>query len=628
MAADPQRQETPTNDLFGRWLAHHEQQSGDQADPAASSEGTPAEPATPPASRRLPSAAVASSAVQRDPMIGSRIVPPSSFGTRRPTADSADQATERAKPQDWEPIVMRSVRTRSEKEVSKKTPKPADRPGRLQRLKARLVDPTPEAPDEAAEEAAEPELAGSPAPSAAPVATPAAPVVTRSIEETIRAAVRHTEAPVARHALPAHDAEPVRSAPQVPSPEAVAPAAAEGPDEVAPHAVRAFVDAPRIPEPVVEPVIEPAAPEAAEPVVAEPVAAEPVAAEPVAAEPVAAEPVVAEPVVAEPTVLAAEPVVEPALEPVPTKESVAAVLEQVAARVAARVTQIEPEPLEPQDLPESPWSDPDAASDEPPARFSFLSRSLRQLREEREGPEDRPAGRAPSARPGAVDAAPDQVAEEARPRASAPAPAAPAPVAQAPVPEPPSSAHEPALEHRSVLVAEPEPEVEAEPEPEVQPAPLSTSKHDRVATEMPGVYTFRAKRTVRRMLTIAMLMALVGTAYFGLAAYDIRDTGSIGLATISVLATAMLWAIRAGASVTKLEVHQGQLEVVQQGARFVFDLHSQYTNIQVHGEPGRRGWKVLFPRRGMAPFAVDASMVDPDDFMRVLRFFRPELVSH
>ena len=68
--------------------------------------------------------------------------------------------------------------------------------------------------------------------------------------------------------------------------------------------------------------------------------------------------------------------------------------------------------------------------------------------------------------------------------------------------------------------------------------------------------------------------------------------------------------------------------MIQQGGRFIFDLASQYTRFEVHGEPGQRGWKVLFPRRGMAPFTVDASMVDPDDFMRVLRFFRPQLVHH
>jgi len=168
--------------------------------------------------------------------------------------------------------------------------------------------------------------------------------------------------------------------------------------------------------------------------------------------------------------------------------------------------------------------------------------------------------------------------------------------------------------------------VEAAPEPEA--APRKVSKHDQVATEMPGVYKFAAKRTSRRLLTIALLIGLVVSAYFVRTAIQVKDTPSMGLAAIVVLSTVMVWAIRGGASVTTLVVHQGQLEVVQQGGRFIFDLASQYTRFEVHGEPGHRGWKVLFPRRGMAPFTVDASMVDPDDFMRVLRFFRPQLVNH
>jgi hypothetical protein len=124
------------------------------------------------------------------------------------------------------------------------------------------------------------------------------------------------------------------------------------------------------------------------------------------------------------------------------------------------------------------------------------------------------------------------------------------------------------------------------------------------------------------------MIGVVTTAYFVRAAVHTKDNVSIGLAAIVVLATAMVWAIRAGASLTLLEVHQGQLQVVQQGSRYIFDLASQYTRFEVHGEPGHHGWYVLFPRRGMPPFKVDRSMVDPDDFMRVLRFFRPQLVLH
>jgi hypothetical protein len=162
----------------------------------------------------------------------------------------------------------------------------------------------------------------------------------------------------------------------------------------------------------------------------------------------------------------------------------------------------------------------------------------------------------------------------------------------------------------------------------VEAKPAKVSKHDEVAAQMASEYRFKPKRTSRRLLTIAMLIGLVASAYFIRIAVELRDSASIGLAAIVLLATAMVWAIRAGASVTTLTVHHGQLEVVQQGGRYIFDMASEYTQVEVHGRPGKHGWKVIFPRRGMPPFQVDATMVDPDDFMRVLRFFRPQLVHH
>ena len=147
MAAQPQDSES--NDLFGRWLAHHEQQSGD----AGGVDDITAESSPPPrASRRLPTAAVASSAVQGDPLIGSRIVPPSNFGARRQAANAPQRTgavneLDREPPAGWEPIVMRSVRKKVEEAEAKQTPKQAERRGRLQRLKARLVDPVEPPPE-------------------------------------------------------------------------------------------------------------------------------------------------------------------------------------------------------------------------------------------------------------------------------------------------------------------------------------------------------------------------------------------------------------------------------------------------------------------------------------------------
>ena len=87
--------------------------------------------------------------------------------------------------------------------------------------------------------------------------------------------------------------------------------------------------------------------------------------------------------------------------------------------------------------------------------------------------------------------------------------------------------------------------------------------------------------------------------------------------------TLALWAIRAASPPAQLSVHGGQLQVVQGGGRFVFELGG-YTPIEVVGDPGDRNWKVLFLRRNMDPFVVDSSMVDPRAFMDMLRHYRPE----
>ncbi len=143
--------------------------------------------------------------------------------------------------------------------------------------------------------------------------------------------------------------------------------------------------------------------------------------------------------------------------------------------------------------------------------------------------------------------------------------------------------------------------------------------------EMPTVYEFAPLRASRRFLSLMLLVGLVASVYLGYGAYLSRDSIEIGIAGITTLATLVIWGIRAGASVTRLTVRSGQLEIVRQGARQVFDLTSGYTPIEVVGRPGSKKWKVMFLRRGMAPAVVDSTMVDGKDFMRILSFFHPEL---
>src|SRR4051794_5899004 len=211
MALAPQPEDAEPKDLLGRWLAHHEEQGPDEPPHEDSSEAVShAEPtkAPPPApraqgSRKLPAALVASSAVEGDPVIGARLEAPSTFGARRAATHGANAALaegDREPPPGWEPIVMRSARKKAESQKGSAS----ERPGRLARLKARLVDPlepvesvdsvTEADPDlvrqtvvvDPAQRAATTALASQP--TTDPAAAPPAPPM-RSVEETIQAAL-------------------------------------------------------------------------------------------------------------------------------------------------------------------------------------------------------------------------------------------------------------------------------------------------------------------------------------------------------------------------------------------------------------------------------------------------------
>lgn len=168
----------------------------------------------------------------------------------------------------------------------------------------------------------------------------------------------------------------------------------------------------------------------------------------------------------------------------------------------------------------------------------------------------------------------------------------------------------------ATVVAPPPVEPVAEPEPEPTPAP---------PMEMPAVYAFAPLKSSRRFLSMMLIAGLVLSGFLGYTAFQSRDSIQIGVAAIATVATLVIWAIRAGATVTRLTVRSGQLEITRQGGRVVFDLASSYTGIEVVGRPGSKTWKVLFQRSGQPPVVVDSSMVDGRDFMRILAFFRPDL---
>lgn len=56
-----------------------------------------------------------------------------------------------------------------------------------------------------------------------------------------------------------------------------------------------------------------------------------------------------------------------------------------------------------------------------------------------------------------------------------------------------------------------------------------------------------------------------------------------------------------------------------------FDLRQSGTRLDMVGQPGDPSWQVYFHRKGMDDFVVDDRMVDPTEFVRQLREYRPDL---
>jgi len=187
---------------------------------------------------------------------------------------------------------------------------------------------------------------------------------------------------------------------------------------------------------------------------------------------------------------------------------------------------------------------------------------------------------------------------------------------------------------------EPEPtpeQPEPTPEPQVQPPvapepgfpPLPTPSPDRGvpgrAASLPHTIFFKPRSGGKQILGLLLLVFLALTVIAAVWAWSDRTYLSYGITAVAALVTATVWATRASATPVRLTLHGSELEIVRDGSRALFDLAAKHTPIEVQGEPGDRRWRVLIMRRSMSPYIVDATMVDPTEFTRVLRYFRPEV---
>jgi len=169
-------------------------------------------------------------------------------------------------------------------------------------------------------------------------------------------------------------------------------------------------------------------------------------------------------------------------------------------------------------------------------------------------------------------------------------------------------------------------EVEAVSPRASAPAPTTArvpAADGRTAAPPPGLVLFSPRRGARRALTVLVLLAVAGLAVAGLVAWQARTGTTYAVAGGLAALAAALWSARGRATGTQVSIEDGVLRVVQGTSQHRFPLTGTYPPIDVVGDPGDRGWKVLIQRKGMAPYAVTRSMVDPAAFTDVIRRFRP-----
>ncbi|GAB4013769.1 coiled-coil domain-containing protein [Nocardioides ultimimeridianus] len=95
---------------------------------------------------------------------------------------------------------------------------------------------------------------------------------------------------------------------------------------------------------------------------------------------------------------------------------------------------------------------------------------------------------------------------------------------------------------------------------------------------------------------------------------------------IAALTAVLAWAaLRTKVEPIEVSIVRGLVYVKKGETSYRFDVRSASTEVEQHGTPGEPGWELRFARKGMDPFVIDASMVEPVSFMAELRQWRSTL---
>ena len=119
--------------------------------------------------------------------------------------------------------------------------------------------------------------------------------------------------------------------------------------------------------------------------------------------------------------------------------------------------------------------------------------------------------------------------------------------------------------------------------------------------------------------------AIVAAMVALLAAIDRGLTSPVALVMLGLAVLLAYLAFHSRVERFEVSVGRGMVYIDSSSNSYRFDLRSATTEVEMTGQPGQPGWQVRFLRRHLDPFTVDASMVDPVDFVRQLREWRPDL---
>jgi hypothetical protein len=156
--------------------------------------------------------------------------------------------------------------------------------------------------------------------------------------------------------------------------------------------------------------------------------------------------------------------------------------------------------------------------------------------------------------------------------------------------------------------------------PDGKPAP-----GPREPVPPPSVVDLSIGPTGARRVTGSLVVAIaVVTVLSAAVAYGDPDLLTVGLTLLLVIALVTTWWFHSRRRAVTVVVTGSRLEI-RDGGLHVFDLSRTDPPVDVIGLPRDQSWRVLFHRRGMRPYVVDASMVDPVEFMRMLHARRPEV---